>query len=270
MLRSTQTHSPEIAKVDRDRSLAEIAATAVGIPETWVNQAREAGAAGRAWKADTVLRDLPRNNVVRRGYSRVVGDTKRLTDMAAVAVVRVWHLHNAGIDTDPEPAVAHQLRRNMDALRTRIIHTADAISMSTPQRVRAMSVTDTHVAECVTARGQLAVEDLTAVWRDLGSPAIAASVRSSLASLRRDAVGDQVADPGSVHPPTTQERIVRARSHLPPLAIEKQEPSGGVGIERAVNAALPTSDFEPDPDIGGVLQPYASQTHRSAARGQEP
>ncbi|MFI8974179.1 hypothetical protein ACIGO9_14930 [Nocardia asteroides] len=269
MLRRTQVHSPELAEVDRDRSLTEIAATAAGIPEAWVNQAREAGTAGRAWKPGTALRELPRNNVVRRGYSRVVGDTQRLTDMAAVAVVRDRHLHHGGIDTDPEPAVAHQLRRNMDALRTRIIHTAASISMSTAQRVRAMSVTDTQVAECVDARSQLAVEDLTAVWRDFGSPAIAASVRSSLASLRRDAAAGQGAGPGSVVPPTTQERIIRARSHLPPLSTAHDEPSGGEAIERAVHAALSAAEFEPDPDTGGDLQPDASSTHRSATLGPE-
>ncbi|MGS2811555.1 hypothetical protein [Nocardia sp. MW-W600-9] len=62
----------------------------------WINQAREYGTANRVWRPTTVLRDPPKNNVIRRGFGRVVADTNRLVDMATVSVLRHQHLQRAG------------------------------------------------------------------------------------------------------------------------------------------------------------------------------
>ncbi|MFD5179415.1 hypothetical protein ACFWM1_26650 [Nocardia sp. NPDC058379] len=241
-MRREQDHSPELAQLDWDRSLAEATASARGVPAVWINQAREAGTSNRAWRPGTMLRDPPKNNVVRRGYGRVVDDTRRLADMAAVAVVREHHLHSIGVDADPEPVVAHQLRRNMEGLRTRIIYTADAINMSPAQRARSWTITDAVLAERVHAYRHLAAEDLTALWRDLGTPAVAASVRSSLSSLRRTAAASSELD---LAPATTQDLVARARQQLGTQAAPRMASEEGEAIDAAVDAAMPMSSFEP-------------------------
>ncbi|MEU3010111.1 hypothetical protein [Nocardia asteroides] len=243
VLRRDHDHSPELAQLDWDRSLAEATASARGVPVVWINQARELGTKNRAWRPSIVLRDPPKNNVVRRGYGRVVDDTRRLCDMAAVAVVREHHLYSIGADADPEPVVAHQLRRNMEALRTRVIYTADAINMSPAQRVRSWTVTDAVLAERVHAHRHLAAEDLTALWRDLGTPAVAASVRSSLSSMRRAAAASSELD---MAPATTQELLARARQQLGRPTTPQAAAEAGRVIDAAVDAAMPSAAFEPD------------------------
>lgn len=242
-MRRVQGHSPELAQIDWDRSLAEATACARGVPAVWINQARDLGTRNRAWRRSTVLRDPPKNNVVRRGFGRVVDDTGRLADMAAVTAVREHYLHSRGIDADPEPVVAHQLRRNMDALRTRIIYTADAIKMSPVQRVRSWTVTDAVLAERVQDHRHLAVEDLTAVWRDHGTPAVAASVRSSLSSLRRTTAASSELD---MAPATTQDLLTRARQQLGTGTTPRAASEDGRVIDALVDAAMPTADFDPE------------------------
>ncbi|MFD4433948.1 hypothetical protein, partial [Nocardia sp. NPDC058497] len=242
-IRREQRHSPELARLDFDRSIAEITAAALGVPAVWINQARELGTKNRAWQPTTVLRDPPKDNVVRRGFGRVVADTDRIADMAAVTVVREHHLQHAGIDGEPEPAVAHQLWRNMEALRTRVIYTADAINMDSARRARSWTVTDANLANRVHAHSHLAVDDLTALWRDLGTPAIAASVRSSLASLRRTTTASVELD---MEPATTQDLLTRAREQLAVDPAPGSERGQGQVIDAAVQAALPVAAFEPD------------------------
>ncbi|GGN66043.1 hypothetical protein [Nocardia rhizosphaerihabitans] len=242
-MRREHDHSPELVQIDRDRSLAEATASARGVPAVWINQARELGTRNRAWRRSTVLRDPPKNNVVRRGFGRVVDDTRRLADMAAVTAVREHYLHSRGIDADPEPVVAHQLRRNMEALRTRIIYTADAIKMSPVQRVRSWTVTGAILTERVHSHRHLAVEDMTALWRDHGTPAVAASVRSSLSSLRRTTTASSELD---MAPATTQDLLTRARQQLGTGTTPRAASEEGRVIDALVDAATPTAAFEPD------------------------
>ncbi|MGC4989897.1 hypothetical protein [Nocardia salmonicida] len=235
----------------------------------WINQAREYGNANRVWRPTTVLRDPPKNNVIRRGFGRVVADTNRLVDMATVSVLRDQHLQRAGIESEPEPAVAHQLRRNMDAIRTRIIHTAAAIGMSPAQRVRAVTVTDAHLADRLAAHSPLAVDDLTALWRDLATPAVAASVRSSLASLRRTTSPPTAAEAGLVVPPTTQELLTRARQQLIDATTADDPSTTGHRIETAVHLALPATATEPDNETAEQHPPTSQPADRSLMPGAD-
>ncbi|MEV0336931.1 hypothetical protein [Nocardia sp. NPDC050717] len=245
-LRRSQPYAPELVRLEHDRSIAEIVAASRAIPAVWITQAREYGQANRAWQPTTALRDPPKYNVPRRGYGRVVADTNRLVDMATVSVLRHQHLHQAGIEAEPEPAVAQQLRQNMVAIRTRIIHTAAAINMRPAQRARSTTVTDAHLAERLANRQQLAVDDLTALWRDLATPAIAASVRSSLASLRRTTGPPVSADNGLPMPPTVEELITRTHLQLTNMTPADGAFTDGQRIEIAVQLALPPTAPEPD------------------------
>ncbi|MGW5456774.1 hypothetical protein [Nocardia sp. NPDC003979] len=244
-LRRSQPYAPELVRLEHDRSIAEIVAASRAIPAVWITQAREYGHENRAWQPTTVLRDPPKNNVPRRGYGRVVADTHRLVDMATVSVLRHHHLHRAGIEVEPEPAVVQQLRHNMVAIRTRIIHTAAAINMPPAQRERSTTVTDARLAERLATHHRLAVDDLTALWRDLATPAIAASVRSSLASLRRTTTPPAGTEPGLPMPPTVEELITRTRLQLGD-ATPADPSTDGQRIETAVQLALPPTATEPD------------------------
>lgn len=270
VVRRRQRHAPELVRLDHDRSIAEITAASRGVPAVWITQAREFGDANRAWRPTTVLRDPPKNNVARRGFGRVVADTNRLLDMATVSVVRHQHLQRAGIELEPEPAVAHQLRRNMDAIRTRIIHTAAAISMTPAQRARSAMVTDSRLGDRLAVHSQLAVDDLTALWRDLASPAVAASVRSSLASLRRTTTPPTGTEPGMVMPPLVQELITRAHLQLTDATTADDPPTTGQRIENAIHLALPVTATEPDHDAAEGHPPTGDTPDRSRTPGPEP
>lgn len=255
VLRRETYHSPELAQLDRDRSIAEIEAAASGIPPVWITQARESGSQGRAWRPSTVLRDPPKHRVVRRGYGRVVADTALLGEMAAVSVVREHHHRVLGIDTEPELAALDQFRRNMHALRARVMHTAETLKIGPAQRERAWTVNDGALAEHVHAHIHLPSEELTTRWRDLATPATAASVRSSIPHRRP---ADTAADPAT-QPPAIRELLDRARTHLPNV------PAGttrdGYSIEAAVHAALHLEAHEPehtatDPDLPRLDHPH--------------
>ncbi|MBF6212179.1 hypothetical protein IU487_14170 [Nocardia puris] len=267
-LRRSQPYAPELVRLERDRSIAEIVAASRAIPAVWITQAREYGHANRTWQPATVLRDPPKNNVARRGYRRVIADTNRLVDMATVSVLRHQHLHEAGIESEPEPAVAHQLRHNMAAIRTRIIHTAAAINMTPAQRERSTTVTDAQLAERLAAHHQLAADDLTARWRDLATPATAASVRSSLASLRRTTTPPAGAEPGLPMPPTVEELLTRTRLHLADATPPDAASTDGQRIETAVHLALPPTPTEPDRH--GADTPAGPRPDRPLAPGPEP
>ncbi|MEU4648665.1 MULTISPECIES: hypothetical protein [Nocardia] len=269
VVRGRQQHAPELVRLDHDRSIAEITAASRGVPAVWINQAREYGTANRVWRPTTVLRDPPKNNVIRRGFGRVVADTNRLVDMATVSVLRHQHLQRAWIESEPEPAVAHQLRRNMDAIRTRIIHTAAAIGMSPAQRSRAVTVTDAHLADRLATHSRLAVDDMSALWRDLATPAVAASVRSSLASLRRTTTPPTAAEPGLVMPPTTQELLTRAHQQLIDPTTADDPSTTGHRIENAVHLALPATATEPDNEAAEHHRPTSQPTERSLTPGTE-
>ncbi|MFI7531436.1 hypothetical protein [Nocardia salmonicida] len=269
VVRGRQQHAPELVRLDHDRSIAEITAASRGVPAVWINQAREYSNANRVWRPTTVLRDPPKNNVIRRGFGRVVADTNRLVDMATVSVMRHHHLQRAGIESEPEPAVAHQLQRNMDAIRTRIIHTAAAIGMSPAQRVRAVTVTDAHLADRLAAHSRVAVDDLSALWRDLATPAVAASVRSSLASLRRTTTPPTAPEAGLVVPPTTQELLTRARQQLINATTADAPSTTGHRIENAVHLALPATATEPDNEAAEHHQPTDQPPDRSRTPSHE-
>ncbi|MFI1239873.1 hypothetical protein [Nocardia salmonicida] len=165
--------------------------------------------------------------------------------------------------------MAHHLRRNMDAIRTRIIHTAAAIRMSPAQRVRAVTVTDAHLADRLAAHRPLAVDDLTALWRDLATPAVAASVRSSLASLRRTTRPPAGDEPGLLMPPTTQELLTRASHQLIDPTTADDPSIAGHRIETAVLLALPATPTEPDNEAAEQHRPTSHPADRSLIAGPE-
>ncbi|WP_327100308.1 hypothetical protein OIE68_16960 [Nocardia vinacea] len=229
-----------IAEVDRDRDLTEIRARADGMPAGWVDQARAAGRSGRAW-TDELLLPPTRSPTRRRSAKRVVQDTRQLADMAAITVARQHRLASNGISTGPEPAAGEQLRRNMDALWTRAAATATSLGMDGKERARVFNTASRYLDRRVQTYRHYSLDDLNAAWRTYTAPAIAASVRRSLKSLRSTDRGTDTPAGDTEQPPTPQALIDRARHSLDAAATNDTDT--GTEIESVITVAIPGTAY---------------------------
>ncbi|WP_433620928.1 hypothetical protein [Nocardia sp. CA-120079] len=229
-----------IAEVDRDRDLTEVRARADGMPAGWVDQARATGRSGRAWTDELVLPPT-RSPARRRNLQRVVQDTRQLADMAAITVARQQRLATNAVATDPEPAAAEQLRRNMAALWTRAAATATSLGMDGTERARVFDAASRHLDRRVHAYQHYSVDDLDAAWRTYTTSAIAATVRRSLKSLRRTDRGTDTPAAEAEQPPTPQALIDRARHSLDTATTNDSDI--GTDIESVITAAMPGTTY---------------------------
>lgn len=232
-----------IAEVDRDRDLTEIRARADGMPAGWVDQARAAGRSGRAW-TDELLLPPTRSPTRRRNLQRVVQDTRQLADMAALTVARQHRLAINEGTTDPEPAAAEQLRRNMAALWTRAAATATSLGMDGTQRARVFNTASRYLDRRVQTYRRYSLDDLDAAWRTYTTPTIAATVRRSLKSLRRTDRGTHTPAAEAEQPPTPQALIDRARHSLDTAATTDSDT--GTDIDSVITAAIPVTAYGSD------------------------
>ncbi|WP_068056358.1 hypothetical protein [Nocardia xishanensis] len=245
----------QLGHLDRERELTEIAARSQGIPPSWVDQARQAGQTGRAWTDEQLLGAPTRQQTGRRTVKRVIADTAQLVDMAAITAAREHLLTLHGITSEPEPAAAQQLRRNMDALWTRATRTAAAIGMSGRERARAFTITDEHVRQRTEHYLHYGLDELNAEWRNHASPAVAASVRRSLSSLRRDARTTTTPSNPDLDAdlPKPAELRDRARAVLGE-AVAADHAESGHATEAAIAAAMPDQlahDLDTDASTDG-------------------
>ncbi|WP_280312017.1 MULTISPECIES: hypothetical protein [Nocardia] len=244
----------QIAATDRQLSLAEIQARDRGVPADWIGVVRRFAETGRAWNDDHLL-PAPRPAPGRRSTPRVADDMRQLTDMAALTVARD---HLLGINTaepEPDPAAAHQLRRNMEALWTRADRTATSIGLGARSRARAFDTVTRDLAQRVETYLRYNHDDLDTHWRSYTHTAIADGVRRSLKSLRRIDRDLTTVDPDAEQPPTPKTLIERARDALD-TALEKQ-PEAGPQIDAAIDAAMP--------DAATATDSWASTTGIDAA-----
>ncbi|MEV0027906.1 hypothetical protein [Nocardia sp. NPDC050793] len=261
----------QLGNLDRDRELTEIAARNQGLPPTWVEQARQAGQTGRAWTDEQLLRTPPRQQTGRRTVKRVTADIRQLVDMAALTAAREHLLTAQGFTSEPEPAAAQQLRRTMEALWTRAVHTAAAIGMNERERTRAFTLTD-QVEQRTEQYLLYGLDELNAEWRSHTNPEIAASVRRSLSSLRRDArttVTTSIPDLIDAYLPKPAELRARARAALGE-AVAVNHAESGDATEAAIAAAMPdhlASDLDTDPNLDGE-EPNSTEAYRDA--GPDP
>ncbi|WP_433194551.1 hypothetical protein ACQP1G_38260 [Nocardia sp. CA-107356] len=229
-----------IAEVDRDRDLTEIRARADGMPAGWVDQARAAGRSGRAW-TDELLLPPTRSPARRRNLQRVVQDTRQLADMAALTVARQQRLATNAVTTDPEPAAAEQLRRNMAALWTRAAATATSLGMDGTERARVFNAARRYLDRRVQTYEHYSLDDLNAAWRTYTTPTIAATVRRSLKSLRRTDRDTDTSAAEADQPPTPQALIDRARHSLDTAATTDSDT--GTDIESVITIAIPGNAY---------------------------
>ncbi|WP_435592150.1 hypothetical protein [Nocardia sp. bgisy118] len=257
----------QLGHLDRERELTEIAARSQGIPPSWVEHARQAGQTGRAWTDEQLLRAPTRQQAGRRTVKRVIADAAQLVDMAAITAAREHLLTLHGIASEPEPAAAQQLRRNMDALWTRATRTAAAIGMSGRERARAFTITDEHLQQRTEQYLHYGLDELNAEWRNHASPAVAASVRRSLSSLRRDARTTS-SSTSELDADLSKPAELRSRARaVLGEAVAMDQAESGQATEAAIAAALPdqlASDLDADPGFDGGEQPTTTEAHRDA------
>ncbi|WP_280465358.1 hypothetical protein [Nocardia brasiliensis] len=243
----------DLRVLDRTRDMLEIRARAAGIPDTWIAHARRMGQTGQPWPDDHRLPRAPhRPRAGRPHHTRE--DMAQMTEMAALFVVREHQLTTAAGSVEPDPVAADQFRRNLRALRTRALLTADALEMVTDARERTFTVSDQHLAGHVAEYVRYSLPDLHAVFYDHASPSIAASVRRSLKQLRRvhPALDTATTDPGRAQPPDPAALIERARHELhSSLARDYRdlvlsEPAAGLDIATAIATSMP-EESDPEP-----------------------
>ncbi|WP_249645240.1 hypothetical protein [Nocardia sputi] len=175
---------------------------------------------------------------------------RQLTDMAAIAVARDHLLGITTAEAEPDPAAAHQLRRNMEALWTRADRTATSIGLGARSRARAFETATRDLAQRVEGYLHYNQDDLDTHWRSYTHTAIADGVRRSLKSLRRIDRDLTTVDPDAEQPPTPKALIEQARHALdaaiPEAATDSWDSAIGVDAgETASVAAYP--DAGPDP-----------------------
>ncbi|MBB5916856.1 hypothetical protein BJY24_005768 [Nocardia transvalensis] len=235
--------------VDRRRILAEVTARSAGVPAAWVDHVREHGQLGHPWD-DQQLLPTPPPDRRRRSERRVADDTRQLTDMAAISVVRD-HLHvAAGITTEPEPVAAEQFGRNMAALTARSLRVARAVGLTDSERVALWERTDRdwshEIAPYLHHYGR---GDIDSLWRAHADPAIAAGVSKAMTRwAKTNSKYPRPAEPSHEHlPPPPTYLISQARHALDTLLATGHHHDAS--ISTAVDVALPPAarDWQPDP-----------------------
>ncbi|WP_433574892.1 hypothetical protein [Nocardia brasiliensis] len=233
--------------------MTEIRARATGIPDTWIAHARRQGQTGQPWTTDHRLPRAPlRPSTGRRHQTRE--DIAQMTEMAALFVTREHLLTTPAGTAEPDPAAADQFRRNLRALRTRALFTADAITMGQRSRAQIFTIDDQRLAGHLAEYVRYSLPDLDAVFYDHASPSIAASVRRSLKQLRRAHPAlDTTTDPRLVQPPDPSTLIERARDALH-LSLARDyrdlmlsEPTTGLDIDTALAATTLPETHSPEP-----------------------
>ncbi|WP_280443404.1 hypothetical protein [Nocardia brasiliensis] len=245
----------DLRGIDRARDMTEIRARATGLPDTWIAHARRLGQTGQPWTTDHRLPRVPlRPSTGRRHQTRE--DIAQMTEMAALFVTREHRLITPAGTVEPDPAAADRFRRNLRALRTRALLTADAIAMGLRSRAQIFTIDDQRLAGHLAEYVRYSLPDLDAVFYDHASPSIAASVRRSLKQLRRAHPAldtTTTIDPGHVQPPDPSTLIERARDALH-LSLARDyrdvvlsEPATGLDIDTAIAATTLPETPSPEP-----------------------
>ncbi|WP_280362810.1 hypothetical protein [Nocardia wallacei] len=228
--------------IDRDRVLAEIAARTAGVPAAWVDHVRERGSVGHAWD-DQQLLPAPPAGRRRRSERSVADDTRQLTEMAVLSVVREHLLASEGILDDPEPIRAQQFHRNMAALTARMLIVARAIGMTNAERAALWESRDWqhHVGPVLHRYSR---DDIDTLWRRYANPDIAARVRASQVGWRR-AMRKHPPPPAALnelHPPPPSYLLRQARDALHTLTTATPQIGTDTSIGTAVDTAFPDTD----------------------------
>ncbi|MBF6341253.1 hypothetical protein IU450_36040 [Nocardia abscessus] len=199
----------------QQRKHAEASADRIGIPAQWIKRAQEFGLAGQEW-SDEQRFPKPARPRGRRVRSRLIQDTRQLTDMAVIAAVRTHRLTIAGIEREPAPTAARQFRANMRAVWACTSGAADALRLTRQEPGSPWEITDAELRDLVGRYADLPLASLDEAWRRYAAPHIAEKAHNSLTELRRTL--HTAAKPSSAveweEPPRPDALITRAQDAL--------------------------------------------------------
>lgn len=170
----------EIAKLNLARLAIEADAMAANVPYDWIEQARVLGSVGVRLGPDARVPAPWIDHRIRLARS-ISTDAARLTAMASAHIVRAYRTAAAPSPDMGEASRADvdQLWRNMDAIRTRAAHTADAIGADDDERRVLWHVPPRRWRTVVAAHLKADAAALEARWSVYTDPHIASEVDRS-------------------------------------------------------------------------------------------
>ncbi|WP_067891616.1 hypothetical protein [Nocardia vaccinii] len=250
-------HATSAAELDRLRGVLQMRARAAGVPVEWIARVTQLGQQGIGWHEDHLLPN-PITFNQRRSVHRIAQDTRHLTDMAALAVVREHHTARADL-TVPDPVTAGQYTRTMHALWLRATRTGQTITLSPRARRRAWGIDQDTLVRRVHGLLHLSATDIDMLWRHHAAPALTDRLRASLRELR-DAVPEPSAADPEVHAPEPKQILAAARAALYAVVAEQQAPVIGEFIAEVLPQVDQARAWHPDtattPDTDHGVPPH--------------
>ncbi|WP_141810569.1 hypothetical protein [Nocardia bhagyanarayanae] len=192
-----------------------------------------------------------------------------MIEMVALTVVREHRLAARGITTEPDPAAAEGLRRNLNALWSRA-HISAAVQAMHAGRERPppWRISDGTWRAAIEKYRDYNLQDLDALWRDYTTPRIADRVRNSMASLRRAARAAAVPPLGQDPSPAN---VLFGRARYIAYETLSSPTEDGIGTANAIHAAWLGPDTCTAWDEPEIPDTETSQTgvHYECASGAE-
>ncbi|WP_040831644.1 hypothetical protein [Nocardia jiangxiensis] len=246
------------SELARERGAVQLWARAAGIPVEWIGRATQLGHQGIGWHEDQLLPN-PITLSQRRSVDRIAHDTRHLTDMAAIAIVRDYQADRLGVLPVPEPVVAAQYSRTMHALWMRATRTGHAITIGDRARERAWGIDEQTVTGRVRGLLHLTPTEVDMLWQHYAAQGLADRLRSSLRELRHTA--PQTGPDSGTSAPAPEQFLSAAREALDAVLTEQR--SIGVAITDALPETSATRVWEPGTDTptdtGPGMGPSARQ-----------
>ncbi|MCU1644023.1 MAG: hypothetical protein JWN03_4298 [Nocardia sp.] len=218
------------------RESTERIALSVGVPQSWIERARDVGA-GRTAPAGKVMVPEEPSEAKQFYLDMLSVDLWNLQRMAFVAAARDLRLTDIGYQFGRDPIAGREYQRNMDLLHTRISTLADAAAITVHDAENLWGTGQTEdvrrlAAATVNGWDDLAVEF---AWRHYSKPNPDGALPPYIPVDAR--TGEPVHRIG-IRPPTPQQLLDQATDTL---RADMAEPStnGHGDIQTAIDAALP-------------------------------
>ncbi|MFD3510083.1 hypothetical protein [Nocardia sp. NPDC058666] len=234
---AVQTWRTHLRALEGDRAEIALHAAAVGVPQRWIDHAREFGARGVRWGEDqasdqVLMLRTPEETTRAQWIEGIAADVWQLEHMA---LVRAEHLHRVQESRlpDEEPALS-QLETNMAALWTRAITTAASVHLTDLERAQLWERDSAGWQQlAVLTAASYTDAQLHERWRVFAWPGIERQANQVAENL--------VLEPGlAVGPPDPIAMVQRAETALDMVNIDQRvQPRHEHTMAAAVDAALP-------------------------------
>ncbi|MFB8004880.1 hypothetical protein [Nocardia sp. NPDC056000] len=247
------------------RESTERIALSAGVPQSWIEHARDVGAGRIAAPGQPEVPEEP--SEAKQFYLDMLGvDLWNLQRMAFVAAAREIRLSDTGYQFGRDPLAGRDYQRNMELLNTRVCALADAAEITVHEAEKLWGTAQTADARHMAAATINGWDDLAVefAWRHYSKPNPDAALPPYLpVEAQRGEALHRI----GVRPPSPQQLLDHATAAL--RADSAGETGiGHQGIEAAVDVALPqdsTWNWAPELSESG---PVAAEPPQSS--GPDP